>query len=49
MRERVDFERDAFLQPRLQLRVAGRDVVRHDAHWRTAIYLFEPIQNVRYA
>jgi hypothetical protein len=45
MRQGVHFQRQAFLEPRLQLRVGRGQAVDHDADGRAAIDLFQAIQD----
>src|SRR5262245_40933402 len=45
MRQRVDFEREPFLEPALELFVLWINLYGHDAHRGAAINLFETFQN----
>ena len=44
MRERVDFKRQSFLEPALQLGILRIKFVAKNADWRAAVDLLEPIQ-----
>jgi hypothetical protein len=41
----VHLDRQAFLEPRLQLRVLRIDAARHDRHRGTAVDLLEPVED----
>src|SRR4051812_44137798 len=45
MGQRVDFQRESFLEPGLELRLLRVYGNRHDAHWSAAIDLLQPFQD----